>query len=128
VVTTKRIVQKATEHWNNVAICNHLSRKIASLDLCGRYGRSHSTSQNEMQQIIRILSSKCQLLSLYVQSPDDTIGLILQNMSHLQSLHVSIPTKEDSPTVMTWLQKQPTIFNSSNYVIVNNGYELYLWL
>ncbi|CAF3179080.1 unnamed protein product [Rotaria sp. Silwood2] len=128
LIAEKSVLQKATEYWNNVSICNHLARKIVSLKLRGEKVRSRSISKNEIQQIIRIFSSKCQHLSLYAQSPTDTIGLILQNMSQLHSLHVTI-LKKISPSIdMAWLQQQQSIFNSSNCIIVNNEPNHYFWL
>ncbi|CAF4066640.1 unnamed protein product [Rotaria sordida] len=128
LVVEKRIIQIATEHWNNVSICDYLSRKIIALKLCGRYARSQYMNNHEIQQIIRIFSSKCQHLSLCIQSPNDTIGFILENMSQLQSLHVNISGKIKPLIDMAWLQKEQTIFNSSNCIILSNEDNHYFWL
>ncbi|CAF3381864.1 unnamed protein product [Rotaria socialis] len=128
LVTEKRILQIATEHWNNISICDHLSCKIISLKLCGRHARTQYINKHATQQIIRIFSSKCQHLSLCIQSSDNTIGFILENMPQLQSLHVNIYGKIKSLIDMTWLQKEQTIFNSSNCIILSNGDDHYFWL
>ncbi|CAF5148158.1 unnamed protein product, partial [Rotaria sp. Silwood1] len=128
LIAENSVLQKATEYWNNVSICNHLSRMILSLKLCGRKIRSPPISKNEIEQIVQIFSSKCQHLSLYVHSPIDTIGFILQNMSQLYSLHVTISAETYPSINMTWLQKQQSRFNSSNCIIVNNERDHYFWL
>ncbi len=124
----KSILWTLTENWSNLFICNHLSRNIRSLKLYKTDRRFRYMSRYELQQIIRIFSSKCQHLSLYVQSPINTIGLILKNMSQLHSLHVNI-TGENYPSIdMLWLEKQQTKFNASNCIIVNDGHNHYFWL
>ncbi len=66
--------------------------------------------------------------SLPISSPDETIGLILQNMSQLHSLHVTITQKNHSPIDMAWLEKQQTRFNHSNCMIVSGRDSYHFWL
>jgi hypothetical protein len=127
-VAEKRVLQIATEHWNNVSICHHLSRKILSLKVCRRKVRSQFISEHEIRRIIQVFSSKCQHLSLYVQSPHDSVGIILQNMLQLHSLHVTVTGKTHPPIGMAWLQKQQSYFNSSNCIIVNHECDHHFWL
>ncbi|CAF1293938.1 unnamed protein product [Adineta steineri] len=128
LVAEKCILQIATEYWNNIDICKHLSRKILSLKLGRFMRRSQSISRNEIEQIIRIFSSKCQHLSLYFKFPDDKISFILQNMPQLYTLHVNIYGKTYSTLDIKWLEKQQTTFNASNSTIVINGHDHYFWL
>jgi hypothetical protein len=117
-----------TEDWNNYFICNYLAEKISILKLFQLHYRLRSISQNELRQIVRIFSSKCQHLSLMVQSSNDTIPLILQNMSQLHSLHVHVIGKNHESPNMIWLEKQKTKFNNSNCRIVDNKPDYYFWL
>ncbi len=124
----KTLLKTLTEDWNNAFICNYLSEKIRSLKLDQIFHRFWCLSQNELRQIILIFGSKCQHLSLTVQSPNDTIISILQNMPQLHSLHVHIiATKYESPN-MIWLEKQKTKFNNSNCRIINIMNDYYFWL
>jgi hypothetical protein len=127
LMAEKRILQRVTEHWNNVSICNHLSSKIRTLKLGGHVPRSRSISRHEIEQITTIFS-KCEHLSLCVQSSNDTTGFILQNMSRLHSLHVNICGKAGPSIDMKWLEKEQTIFNASNCIIVINKHDHYFWL
>ncbi len=124
----KTLLRTLTEDWSHGFICNYLSEKISILKLHHIHHQSCSLSQNEVRQIIRIFGSKCQHLSLSIQSPNETIGLILQNMSQLHSLHVHITAiKYESPN-MIWLEKQKTKFNNSNCRIMNIMNDYYFWL
>jgi hypothetical protein len=127
-IVKRTVLRALTENWSNVFICNHLSEKIRSLKLYSPRSRSHHFSRNELQQIIRIFGSKCQHLSLSVQSPNNTISLILQNMSQLHSLHVNVNEKPYAPINMIWLEKQQTKYNHSNCFIVNDRDNHYFWL
>ncbi len=124
----KSLLRTLTEDWSNVFICNYLSEKISILNLYYIHYQSCSVSQNELRQIIRIFGSKCQHLSLSVQSPKDTINLILQNMSQLHSLHVHITATQYESSNMIWLEKQKTKFNNSNCRIINIMNDYYFWL
>lgn len=123
----KSILRILTQNWRNDIICNHLSQKIQSLKLYSTMKQSHCLSKYELEQIIRIFSSKCQHLSLSVQSPNNTIPLILQKMSQLLSLHININEKPYISIDMIWLEKQQTKYNHSNSIIVNDGYDHYFW-
>jgi len=124
----KTLLRTLTEDWSNVFICNYLSEKISILNLYYINYQSCSVSQNELRQIVRIFGSKCQHLSLSVRSPNDTITLILQNMSQLHSLHVHITATEYESSNMIWLEKQKTKFNNSNCRIINIMNDYYFWL
>jgi hypothetical protein len=124
----KSCLQRATEYWNNVSICNYLSQKILYLDLSGEVrGRMGPVNNNEVQQIIRIFSSKCQHLSLYLRSIDEIIPTILQNMIQLQSLHIFRYGKNSCPIDIISLEKQQTKYNRSNCIIVNDRQNQYFW-
>jgi hypothetical protein len=124
----KSLLRTLTEDWSNVFICNYLSEKIRSLKLDQTNYLFWCLSQNELHHIIRIFGSKCQHLSLTVQSPNETIVPILQNMSQLHSLHVRITGKKNESPNMIWLEKQKTKFNNSNCRIINIMNDYYFWL
>lgn len=128
ITTEKRLLQLATEHWNHVSICNYLSRQILSLKLCARFGRSRCTSNHEIQQLIRIFSSKCQHLSLCIQMSNDTIGLILNQMSQLRSLHVNISGKTQPTIDWTSIQSKHSTIGRFDCLTYTNENDHYFWL
>jgi len=128
LIAEMNILRALTEYWRNICVCSRLSKKICSLKLHSTLNRAEYLSEDELQQIVRIFALKCQHLSLSVQSPNNTIGLILRSMSQLHSLHVNI-TGINYPSInMIWLQTQQTKFNDSNCSIVNDGHDHYFWL
>lgn len=128
LTTDKCILRTVTENWGYTLVCHKLSERIQSLKLYSSTRQSDCLSRNDLKQIIRIFAAKCQHLSLPVQLPSNSISFILQSMSQLRSLHVHTARKYNSSLNMLWLEKEVLQLNNSNCIIINDGFDCYLWL
>ncbi|CAF4178366.1 unnamed protein product [Adineta steineri] len=121
-------LQFLTENWTNVILCCHLSENIRSLILHSNKHRRQFLDGNEVDQIIRVFSTKCQYLSVCVLSSIHTIISLLRNMKQLHSMHVFVQTKDNEEINMKWLEKQNIGLNYSNCFITNDEQNYYFWL
>jgi len=121
----KIILQRLTDNWNNISVCKHLSDKIRCLKFHSNVDQSQSFNKSELYPIMQIFTSKCEHLSLSIQSEIDTIDFILRHMRQLHSLHVHIIEKDHPSVTMKWLDQQQT---DSNCIIVKEEQDYYFWL
>ncbi len=124
----KNTLKTLTGNWNNASICNYLSNKIHCLKFHSNDYQSQCVNKNEIHHIVKIFVSKCQHLSLPIQSQIDTIALILRRMRQLRSLHVHIMENIHPLITMKWLDQQETKYNDSNCIIVKEKQDYYFWL
>lgn len=122
------VLQILTDNWSNASICNYLSQKICSLKLYSNKYLLEGLSRNHLEQIVLIFASKCEYLSICVQSKINTVDFILCSMSQLTILYVYIEGRDSSPITIEWLEQQQTRFNHSNCIFVNDGDDYYFWL
>ncbi|CAF4588349.1 unnamed protein product [Rotaria sp. Silwood2] len=120
-------LQSLTNNWTNLSVCNYLSEKIRSLKLSHQSRRQHFDG-NELDQIVRIFSAKCQHLSICILSSIDTVISLLRDMQQLHSLNVFVQIKNDAEITIKWLEKQHIGLNYSNCFIVNHKQNYYFWL
>ena len=121
-------LQVLTNNWTNVSVCNYLSEKIQSIKLYSHQSQRLYFDGDELDQIIRIFSAKCEHLSICILSPMDTVISLLRDMKQLHSLHVLVETKNDVEMTMKWVEKQQIGLNYSNCFIVNYKQNYYFWL
>ncbi|CAF1374943.1 unnamed protein product [Rotaria sordida] len=123
---------RLTDNGNDVHICNHLSQKIRVLKLHSYKNPLECLNRHELERILSIFETKCEYLSLGLQTTTNTIDYILLRMSALNYLHVFVHEKFRLPITKTltieWLEKQQTQFNHSNCIIINNIHGNYFWL
>ncbi|CAF1427841.1 unnamed protein product [Rotaria sordida] len=128
----KSHLKRLTDNWNDVHICNHLSQKIRVLKLHSYKNLLECLNRHELERILPIFETKCEYLSLGIQTTTNTIDYILSQMSVLNYLHVFVREKLRLPIAKTltmeWLEKQQTQFNHSNCIIINNIHGNYFWL
>jgi hypothetical protein len=125
---TKNMLKTLTDRWRNASVCNHLSNKIRCLKFHLNDNRSECVDKTELHYIVPIFVSKCEHLSLSIQSQIDTIALILRRMKQLRSLRVQIMETGDKTITIKWLDQQQTKFNDSNCIIVKGEQDYYFWL
>ncbi|CAF3972744.1 unnamed protein product [Rotaria sp. Silwood1] len=123
---------KLTDNWNDVHICNHLSQKIRVLKLHSYKNPLECLNRHELERILSIFETKCEYLSLGLQTTTNTIDYTLSRMSALNYLHIFVREKFRLPITKTltmeWLEKQQAQFNNSNCIIINNIHGNYFWL
>jgi hypothetical protein len=122
------LLEILTDNWSNVSVCNHLTQKIRILKLHSNKYLPECLSRNDLEEIVSIFASKCEHLSICVQSKINTVDFILRSMSQLNSLYVYIEGKDSSSNIIEWLEQQQTRFNHSNCILVNDEYDYYFWL
>ncbi|UJR35688.1 hypothetical protein I4U23_028437 [Adineta vaga] len=109
------ILVNLTDHWKNDLICNQLSLKIRSLNLC--YNEDHSSpipdyvNREQFLQFFDIFHMKCEHLTIGLFSKEMITDLILPHMINLQSLHIYLKKSSSSINTNNWLQEKNIINN-----------------
>ncbi|CAF0866351.1 unnamed protein product [Adineta steineri] len=128
VVSTEKL-KKFTDDFQHKIVCQYLSERIKSLTITDsdyNYNRSNLgyVSIDALSSLARILSSKCEHLSLGIMANPNTVRSILQRMTQLRSLRIELRGRD---TVSNWLQKQPTYSTALDFVHINKKQNFFVW-
>ncbi|CAF3860401.1 unnamed protein product [Adineta steineri] len=128
VISTEKL-KKFTDDFQHKIVCQYLSERIKSLTITDsdyNYNRSNLgyVSIDALSSLARILSSKCEHLSLGIMANPNTVRSILQRMTQLRSLRIELRGRD---TVSNWLQKQPTYSTALDFVHINKKQNFFVW-
>ncbi|CAF0944792.1 unnamed protein product [Adineta steineri] len=122
-------LEKLTNKLKHKIACQYLSERIKSLtitssdySLC-RPDSGHVTIR-ALSLLTRILSSKCEHLSLAIKANPNTVRSILQRMRQLRSLHIQWAREF---TVSDWFQEQSTYSTALDFVHIKDKQEFFIW-
>ncbi|UJR16640.1 hypothetical protein I4U23_003540 [Adineta vaga] len=128
LVIDNNLLQNLTDNGNHSAICHHLSNKIRYLKFHSATNACQCFNKHKLSKILPIFASKCQHLSLSIQSKLDLICFVLKRMKRLHSLHIHMTEKDHQPINMEWFDEQKAKFSFSNCFIVKREQDYYFWL
>ncbi|CAF4143108.1 unnamed protein product [Adineta steineri] len=129
VISTEKL-KKFTDDFQHKIVCQYLSERIKSLTITDsdyNYNESNLgyVSIDALSSLARILSSKCEHLSLGIMAKPNTVRSILRRMRQLRSLRIRWSRNF---TVLEWLQKQSTNSTALDFVHMNDKQEFFVWL
>jgi hypothetical protein len=124
----KNVLKSLTHNWNNFCICNKLSTKIRYLKFYSDGDRSQCLNESEFDQIEHIFASKCEHLSLSIQSNIGIVGLILKRMKQLQSLHVHIMDNFHLPVLLESQDQQEIKLDDIHCTAIRDNQNYFFWL
>ncbi|CAF0866381.1 unnamed protein product [Adineta steineri] len=127
-ISIKRL-KKLTDKFQHQIVCQYLSERIKSLTITrSDYNHSRSSlghvSIHALSSLTRILSSKCEHLSLAIMANPNTVRPILRRMTQLRSLRIQWPRNF---TVSDWVQKKSTYSTALDFVHMNDKQEFFIW-
>ncbi|CAF0958062.1 unnamed protein product [Adineta steineri] len=128
VISTEKL-KKFTDDFQHKIVCQYLSERIKSLTITDsdyNYNESNLgyVSIDALSSLARILSSKCEHLSLGIMAKPNTVRSILRRMRQLRSLRIRWSRNF---TVLEWLQKQSTDSTALDFVHMNDKQEFFVW-
>ncbi len=120
-----------TNYWKNKTVCEQLSHKIRSLNVClDEYLSSHVQGYvkvDELLPIVHVFGERCQHLTVPVYSRNVVAGLILRTMRHLHSLKVLLREHGDLKITKDWLKEQDVTLKDLDCSIIMDGNEYSFW-
>jgi hypothetical protein len=124
-------LKRLTNYWKNTIVCEQLSYKIQSLNLCSiEYALSHIQDYvrvDELVHIVRIFGRRCQHLTITVYSRNVVAGLILRSMTRLRSLKVILKEHDNMKITKDWLKEQDVTLKDLDYSVIINDNEYSFW-
>ncbi|CAF0822933.1 unnamed protein product [Rotaria sp. Silwood1] len=132
LIVPYRILKLLTNEWKNKVVCELLSRKIRSLEICSDgcflMNIHDYVEVDELLPIVRVFSQRCRNLNITVYSRNIVVGLILRSMRHLRSLKVCLQEHNvDRKITKEWLVEQDITLKNLDCCIVENGNEYSFW-
>lgn len=120
-----------TNCWKNKLVCEQLSYKIRSLNVCSNeYGLfliQNYVRVDELVHIVRIFGRRCQHLTVTVYSRNVVAGLLLRAMKRLCSLKVILTEHDNMNITKDWLSAQDVALKDLDYSFIVNGNEYSFW-
>ncbi|CAF0944783.1 unnamed protein product [Adineta steineri] len=128
VISTEKL-KKFTDDFQRQIVCQYLSERIKSLTITDTDDSLYISdlehvSVRALSSLARILSSKCEHLSLAIMANPNTVRPVLQRMTQLRSLRIEL---RGDDTVSNWLQKQSTYSTALDFVDINDEQNFFVW-
>ncbi|CAF2388431.1 unnamed protein product [Rotaria sp. Silwood2] len=132
LIVPYHILKLLTNEWKNKTLCELLSSKIRSLEICSDgcflMNIHDYVKVDELLPIIRVFSKRCRNLNITVYSRNIVVGLILRTMRHLRSLKVCLQEHcVDRKITKEWLVEQDKTLKNLDCFIIENGNEYSFW-
>ncbi|CAF1562379.1 unnamed protein product, partial [Adineta ricciae] len=118
-------LQILTDSWTHTGICDHLSKKIRHLKFHSANNARQCFNKHKLSGMLPVFASKCEHLSLSIQSKLDLVILTLKRMKRLHSLHVHMSEKAHLPMTMDWFDEHKTKFNYWSSFLVREDQDYY---
>jgi hypothetical protein len=120
-----------TNYWKNKIVCEQLSQKIRSLNVCLDeylpFKVQDYVKVDELLPIVRVFGKRCQHLTVTVYSRNIVAGLILRSMRRLRSLKVLLREHGNLKITKDWLREQDVTLKDLDCSIIIDGNEYSFW-
>jgi hypothetical protein len=131
LVASYNTLKCLTNYWKNKLVCEQLSYKIRSLNVCLDEYLSSRTQDyvkvDELLPIVRVFGKRCQHFTVTVYSRNIVVGLILRTMRRLRSLKVLLKEHGDFKITKNWLKEQNATLKDLDCSIIMDGNEYSFW-